>query len=110
MKKSLQANLKEFLLSWSINEPVDQFALQFDGSNDLMMTEKNYNEIKDGTMLRVVHSPSRRVADLCRDLLHTEARKESFEHLISLCKQPVYASEFCAQSGIKLLVELIGKF
>jgi engulfment/cell motility protein 1 len=110
-RKSLSSNISDFLSAWAIEESADQFVLLFDGCDNLMVTEKNRSEIKDGTMLRVAHSPSRRVADLLqqvRESIANETQKELYEQLATLCLQTSFAIEFVAQGGMQLLIESIG--
>lgn len=110
-RKSLQCNIGHFLMSWSINESPDQFVLLYDGSDRLMVTDKNRCEIKDGTMLRVVPSPRRTICDLLQQIREsqTETGKELYEQLATLCHQSSFAVEFCSQGGMQLLIENIGK-
>lgn len=106
-------NISDFLVSWGISENPADFTLQWDGQEANFVTEKNRLEIKDGTMLLLTNSPSKKMKDLFEKLKSDDEamltqRQTLFEQLSILCSHQAFSSEFISQDGIKYLITCIG--
>lgn len=122
MPKQMNAQLIEFdqnrpllliiadlCTSWNINDP-EQYSLQFNDSTNAYITEKNRNEIKNGSVLRLTHSPSRKSQDILEKLqFDSESKYTTFERLIKLSTDYTFALEFINKQGLQYIIDSIEK-
>lgn len=63
-KQPLASIIQELCNGWGLPD-ADQYALQFSDSNNTnYITEKNRNEVKNGSVLRLTFSPSKTASDI----------------------------------------------
>lgn len=86
------------------------YALQFcDPSNKNYVTEKNRNEVKNGSVLRLCHSPTKTANDILETLkTGTNADKSIvLEKLSTLSSDLTFALEFIKEQGIAIIIEMV---
>ncbi|KAG8037581.1 hypothetical protein G9C98_005791 [Cotesia typhae] len=67
-KQPLAGIIQGLCNEWSLTDP-DTYSLQFsENNNQNYITEKNRNEIKNGSVLRLEHSPSKTAGDILHKL------------------------------------------
>lgn len=99
---------------WGLPDP-DHYALQFSESNNQnYITEKNRNEIKDGSVLRLEQSPAKAVQDILGKINSGGENEKSsaFQRLTELSSDLTFALEFINKKGLSLIINNIesGKF
>lgn len=98
----LAAIIKELCNAWNLTKP-EQYALQFSESNNQnYITEKNRNEIKNGSVLRLEHSPSKTAHDILQKLNNNGAVEEkliALQKLSTLSSDMTFALEFINKQG-----------
>ncbi|KAL1463466.1 hypothetical protein WDU94_015215 [Cyamophila willieti] len=103
--------IQEICNGWSLSDS-DQYALQFsDDNNKNYITEKNRGGIKNGSMLQLAYSPSKK-ADMILSILSNESspldRKiDAAKKLSSLSGDNTFAKEFIIKEGLSLITQLI---
>lgn len=105
----LAAIIQEICNGWGLSEP-EQYALQFSESNNQnYITEKNRNEIKNGSVLRLAHSPSKTAHDILQKLNSgtTEEKTNALQKLANLSKDMTFALEFINKQGLGFIISLI---
>ncbi|CAK1540722.1 unnamed protein product [Leptosia nina] len=100
--------------AWGLPDP-NNYALQFSESNNQnYITEKNRNEIKNGSVLRLEQSPAKTVQDILSKI-NTGTESEQTQALIKLSavsSDLTFALEFINKKGLSLIISNIetGKF
>lgn len=99
---------------WGLPDP-ENYALQFSETNNKnYITEKNRNEIRNGLVLRLEHSPEKTVKDIRSKITTgTEAEQTAaLEKLSVLSSDLTFAHEFIKNKGLPLIINNIesGKF
>ena len=100
----LAAIIQEICNGWGLSEP-EQYALQFSETNNQnYITEKNRNEIKNGSVLRLAHSPSKTAHDILQKLNSgtTDEKTHALQKLANLSKDMTFALEFINKQGLGL--------
>ncbi|OBS76005.1 hypothetical protein A6R68_17543, partial [Neotoma lepida] len=107
MKKPLSAIIKEVCDGWSLANH-EYFALQHADSSNFYITEKNRNEIKNGTILRLTTSPAQNAQQLHERIQSSsmDAKLEALKDLASLSRDVTFAQEFINLDGISLLTQM----
>lgn len=100
--------------AWGLPDPVN-YALQFSESNNQnYITEKNRNEIKNGSVLRLEQSPAKTVQDILAKInTGTEAEQtNALTKLSTVSSDLTFALEFINKNGLTLIIHNIesGKF
>ncbi|XP_034827308.1 engulfment and cell motility protein 1 [Maniola hyperantus] len=100
--------------AWGLPDPVN-YALQFSESNNQnYITEKNRNEIKNGSVLRLEQSPAKTVQDILAKInTGTEAEQTTaLTKLSTVSSDLTFALEFINKKGLSLIIHNIesGKF
>ncbi|XP_026484178.2 engulfment and cell motility protein 1 [Vanessa tameamea] len=100
--------------AWGLPDPVN-YALQFSESNNQnYITEKNRNEIKNGSVLRLEQSPAKTVQDILSKInTGTEAEQTAaLTKLSNVSSDLTFALEFINKKGLSLVINNIetGKF
>lgn len=100
--------------AWGLPDPVN-YALQFSESNNQnYITEKNRNEIKNGSVLRLEQSPAKTVQDILAKInTGTEAEQTTaLTKLSTVSSDLTFALEFINKNGLSLIIHNIesGKF
>ncbi|XP_014275504.1 engulfment and cell motility protein 1 [Halyomorpha halys] len=109
-KQPLASIIQELSNGWGLSE-AEQYALQFSEKNNKnYITEKNRNEVKNGSVLRLTHSPLKTVADILQILNShtTEDKTESLDKLSVLSADNTFALEFINKQGLTLVINMIG--
>ncbi|CAG9770950.1 unnamed protein product [Ceutorhynchus assimilis] len=110
-KQPLAAIIQELCNGWTLTDP-DQYALQFnDSNNNNYITEKNRNEIKNGSVLRLNFSPSKTAQDILLKLNNgsPEEKATAMGKLSVLSADMTFALEFINKQGLTLIIKQIEK-
>ncbi|CAG4985678.1 unnamed protein product [Parnassius apollo] len=99
---------------WGLPDP-DNYALQFSESNNQnYITEKNRNEIKNGSVLRLEQSPAKTVQDILAKINSGSEidQTAALAKLSTLSSDLTFALEFINKKGLSLIIHNIesGKF
>lgn len=108
-RQPLTAIIQELCNGWGVSEP-DQYALQFSETNDEnYITEKNRNEIKNGSVLKLTYSPSTTARNILQKLNTgtVEDKVLAFEKLSVLCRDVTFAYEFINKQGLALIINAV---
>ncbi|XP_017778052.1 PREDICTED: engulfment and cell motility protein 1 [Nicrophorus vespilloides] len=108
-KQPLTCIIQELCNQWGLAEP-EQYALQFnDNNNRNYITEKNRNEVKNGSVLRLEFSPLK----TAQDILHKftagspEDKAMAIQKLSKLSSDITFALEFINKQGLTLIIKQI---
>ncbi|KAF5269890.1 hypothetical protein FQR65_LT05689 [Abscondita terminalis] len=106
--------IQELCNGWNLTDP-DQYALQFsDNNNNNYITEKNRNEIKNGSVLRLQYSPSKTAQDILHklNLGSSEEKTVALQKLSNLSADVTFALDFINKQGLALIIRQIevGKY
>ncbi|KAG8321791.1 Engulfment and cell motility protein 3 [Homalodisca vitripennis] len=105
----LAAIIQDLCNGWNLTEP-EQYALQFsEVNNQNYVTEKNRNEVKNGSVLRLAHSPSKTAHDILQKLNSgtNEEKVGALKKLSSLSTDVTFALEFINKQGLGYIIGLI---
>ncbi|XP_029590514.1 engulfment and cell motility protein 1 [Salmo trutta] len=107
-KKPLSAIIKEVCEGWSLGNH-ENFALQNADSTNFYITEKNRNDIKNGSILRLTTSPSQTAAQLHERIQSSsmDAKLEALKDLANSSRDVTFAQEFINLDGISLLTQMV---
>ncbi|XP_069687044.1 engulfment and cell motility protein 1 [Periplaneta americana] len=108
-KQPLAAIIQELCNGWGLSDP-DQYALQFsENNNQNYITEKNRNEIKNGSVLRLTHSPSTTAHDILQKLNTgtNEEKLAALQKLSKLSTDMTFALEFINKQGLALIISIV---
>lgn len=108
-KRPLATIIQELCNGWNISDH-EQYALQFnENTNRNYITEKNRNEIKNGSILRLQHSPSKTAQDILTKLTsgNPEEKVQAMAKLSSLTADITFALDFINKQGLALLIKQI---
>ncbi|EDW80215.1 uncharacterized protein Dwil_GK21087 [Drosophila willistoni] len=105
----LASKIQEICNGWSISDH-QNYALQFcEPNNQKYVTEKNRNEIKNGSVLRLQYSPSKTASDALETLLNgnSQDKIQRLKDLRSLSLDHTFALEFIKEKGLDILIKMI---
>ncbi|XP_048366515.1 engulfment and cell motility protein 1 isoform X1 [Sphaerodactylus townsendi] len=107
-KKPLSAIIKEVCDGWSLSNH-EYYALQHADSSNFYITEKNRNEIKNGTILRLTTSPAQTALQLHERIQSSsmDAKLEALKDLAGYSRDVTFAQEFINLDGISLLTQMV---
>uniref|UniRef100_T1J981 ELMO domain-containing protein n=1 Tax=Strigamia maritima TaxID=126957 RepID=T1J981_STRMM len=109
-KRPLAAIIQDLCNVWTLSEP-EQYSLQFSDTGQNYITEKNRNEIKNGSILRLTPSPTKIAGEILEKLNSTtsttDEKKEALIQLAKLATDNTFCLEFVNQQGSTLLISLI---
>ncbi|XP_062985760.1 engulfment and cell motility protein 1 isoform X1 [Elgaria multicarinata webbii] len=107
-KKPLTAIIKEVCDGWSLPNH-ENYALQHADSSNFYITEKNRNEIKNGTILRLTTSPTQNALHLYEKIQSSsmDAKLDGLKDLASYSRDVTFAQEFINLDGISLLTQMV---
>lgn len=113
-KQPLAGIIQELCSNWNLSDP-EQYALQFnDVNNHNYITEKNRNEIKNGSVLLLQFSPSKTAQDILHKLNtgSTDEKEQAMQKLAMLSSDITFALDFINKQGLALIIRLIesGKY
>ncbi|KAH0510038.1 Engulfment and cell motility protein 1 [Microtus ochrogaster] len=93
---------------WSLANH-EYFALQHADSSNFYITEKNRNEIKNGSILLLTTSPAQNAQQLHERIQSSsmDAKLEALKDLASLSRDVTFAQEFINLDGISLLTQMV---
>ncbi|KAG4073589.1 hypothetical protein HA402_000813 [Bradysia odoriphaga] len=95
--------------NWNVSDP-ENYALQFcEVNNKNYVTEKNRNEVKNGSVLSLRHSPSKTANDILETLKSgtTAERTAVLENLASLSCDVTFALELIKEQGLDIVIGMI---
>ncbi|XP_078123412.1 engulfment and cell motility protein 1 isoform X2 [Sander vitreus] len=107
-KKPLSAIIKEVCEGWSLGNH-ENFALQIADATNFYITEKNRNDIKNGSILRLTSSPYQTAVQLHERIQSSsmDAKLESLKDLANASRDITFAQEFINLDGISLLTQMV---
>lgn len=108
-KQPLAGIIQELCNGWNLTDP-EQYALQFnENNNNNYITEKNRNEIKNGSVLRLQYSPSKTAQDILLKLNtgSPEDKATAISKLSVLSADITFALDFINKQGLTLLIKQI---
>uniref|UniRef100_A0A673CF17 Engulfment and cell motility protein 1 n=1 Tax=Sphaeramia orbicularis TaxID=375764 RepID=A0A673CF17_9TELE len=107
-KKPLSAIIKEVCEGWSLGNH-ENFALQIADSTNFYITEKNRNDIKNGSILRLTTSPYQTALQLHERIQSSsmDAKLEALKDLANASRDITFAQEFINLDGISLLTQMV---
>ncbi|GLD65846.1 engulfment and cell motility protein 1 isoform X2, partial [Lates japonicus] len=108
MKKPLSAIIKEVCEGWSLGNH-ENFALQIADATNFYITEKNRNDIKNGSILRLTTSPYQTAVQLHERIQSSsmDAKLEALKDLANASRDITFAQEFINLDGISLLTQMV---
>ncbi|KAI1303037.1 Engulfment and cell motility protein 1 [Halotydeus destructor] len=109
-KRPLKQIIQDLCGAWNTEENSEEFSLQFyDRELKYYVTEKNRNEVKDGTVLKLIFSPARTASDILEVLRYKvgEERRESLKRLVKFSSDTTFATEFINKQGKDYLASAI---
>lgn len=110
-KQPLAGIIQELCNGWNLSNP-EQYALQFNENNNRnYITEKNRNEIKNGSVLLLQHSPSKTAQDILQKLNTNnstpEEKTEAMQKLSVLSTDMTFALDFINKQGLAVIIRHI---
>ncbi|XP_054262080.1 engulfment and cell motility protein 1 [Macrosteles quadrilineatus] len=105
----LSAIIQDLCNGWNLSDS-EQYALQFsEPNNSNYVTEKNRNEVKNGSVLRLAHSPSKTAHDILQKLNtgSNDEKVSALQKLASLSTDITFALEFINKQGLGFIIQLI---
>ncbi|XP_063041141.1 engulfment and cell motility protein 1-like [Engraulis encrasicolus] len=107
-KKPLSAIIKEVCEGWSVQNH-DNYALQNADSTNFYITEKNRNDIKNGSILRLTKSPATTAAELHERIQSSsmDSKLDALKDLASSSRDLTFAQEFINLDGISQLTQMV---
>lgn len=105
----LSGIIQDLCNGWNLSDP-EQYALQFnDNNNRNYITEKNRNEIKNGSVLRLQFSPSKTAQDILQKLNmgSIEEKAAAMLKLSNLSSDMTFALDFINKQGLALIIRQI---
>lgn len=108
-KHSLAAIIQDLCNGWQLTES-ELYALQFtENTNKNYVTEKNRNEIKNGSILRLTFSPSKTAEDILFKVKNgnLEEKTHALQKLSQLSTDMTFALEFINKQGLALIISMV---
>lgn len=110
-KQPLAGIIQELCNGWNLSNP-EQYSLQFNENNNRnYITEKNRNEIKNGSVLLLQHSPSKTAQDILQKLNSNtstpEEKTEAMQKLSVLSTDMTFALDFINKQGLAVIIRQI---
>ncbi|XP_066290185.1 engulfment and cell motility protein 1-like isoform X1 [Branchiostoma lanceolatum] len=107
-KKPLVAIIRDVCDVWQVPSS-EQYALQYSDNTQTYITEKNRNEIKNGTVLKLTTSPSKTAGDivLCMKGEDSVEKCKALQKLAKISADVTFASEFISRDGVPLLAGMV---
>lgn len=101
--------IRNLCQNWNLADD-ENYALQFcELNNKNYVTEKNRNEVKNGSVLRLCHSPTKTAHDILETIKNgTNIDKTRvLENLSSLSSDLTFALEFIKEHGLNIIISMI---
>lgn len=106
--------IQDLCTGWDLIDP-EQYALKFsEKTNQNYVTEKNRNEIKNGSVLRLAFSPSKIAHDILQTLQtlsegsdDQNERTTALKKLAECSTDITFSLEFINKQGLALIISLI---
>jgi engulfment and cell motility protein 1 len=105
----LAAIIQSLCTEWKLMD-CDNYALKFGEQNNTnYVTEKNRNEVKNGSVLNLFPSPAKAAADILQTLRSdsSNAKTKELENLSQLSSDLTFALEFIKEKGMDCVIEII---
>lgn len=107
-RQPLTAIIQNLCPNWAIQDP-GSHALRFTDVNNYYVTEKNRYEVKNGSVLIMVHSPSKMASDILEKLKggKVDEMLKVLTELPGLSADVTFALEFIKEKGLDEIVRII---
>lgn len=95
--------------NWTVTDH-ENYALQFcEPNNKNYVTEKNRNDVKNGSVLRMRYSPSKTAKDILETLRvgNTAEKTTHLENLSILSSDITFAAEMIKEQGLNIVLDMI---
>jgi engulfment and cell motility protein 1 len=105
----LAAIIVSLCSEWKLAD-YENYALKFGEQNNTnYVTEKNRNEVKNGSVLSLFPSPAKAAADILQTLRtgNSLAKTKELENLSQLASDLTFAFEFIKEKGMDCVIEII---
>nr|XP_055075489.1 engulfment and cell motility protein 1 isoform X2 [Misgurnus anguillicaudatus] len=107
-KKPLSAIIKEVCEGWNLPGP-ENYALQNADATNFYITEKNRNNIKNGSILRLITSAAQMALQLHERIQSSsmDIKLDGLKDLANSSRDITFAQEFINLDGISLLTQMV---
>lgn len=108
-RQPLTGKIQEICNNWSLTD-YENYALQFcEPNNHRFVTEKNRTEIKNGSVLQLQLSPSKKASDIlhCLKPESKTNKVKCLKELSGLSADLTFALEFIKEQGLAILISMI---
>lgn len=109
-RQPLSVIIQELCSVWDISDP-ESYSLQFsENNNEKYITEKNRYDVRNGSVLRLEHSPSKTASDILDKInndIPEESIIEALEKLSRLSRDVTFAVDFINKQGLTTLITRI---
>ncbi|KFM72866.1 Engulfment and cell motility protein 1, partial [Stegodyphus mimosarum] len=107
-KRPLAAIIQDLCTTWGLTD-ADQYALQFSDNAHNYITEKNRNDIKNGSVLRLTYSSTKTAQEILEKLNFgtQDEKKTALRRLARLSADYTFALEFINKQGSNFLISMI---
>ncbi|XP_009292585.1 engulfment and cell motility protein 1 isoform X2 [Danio rerio] len=107
-KKPLSAIIKEVCEGWNLPNP-ETYALQNADATNFYITEKNRNNIKNGSILRLTTSAAQMAQQLHERIQSSsmDMKLDALKDLANSSRDITFAQEFINLDGISLLTQMV---
>ncbi|XP_055075489.2 engulfment and cell motility protein 1 isoform X2 [Misgurnus anguillicaudatus] len=107
-KKPLSAIIKEVCEGWNLPGP-ENYALQNADATNFYITEKNRNNIKNGSILRLITSAAQMALQLHERIQSSsmDIKLDGLKELANSSRDITFAQEFINLDGISLLTQMV---
>lgn len=103
-------SFQELCNGWDLPDH-ESYSLQFsENNNQNYITDKNRNEVKNGSVLRLEHSPCKTASDILGKLNSGSPEEKvigSLEKLSRLSRDMTFALEFINKQGLALIISQV---
>lgn len=101
--------IRNLCQNWNLTDD-ENYALQFcELNNKNYVTEKNRNEVKNGSVLRLTYSPTKTAHDILETIKNGSNidKTRVLESLASLSSDLTFALEFIKEQGLNIVISMI---
>lgn len=101
--------IRHLCQNWNLSDD-ENYALQFcETNNKNYVTEKNRNDVKNGSVLRLCFSPTKTVHDILETIRMSSNvdKTRVLEKLASLSSDMTFALEFIKEKGLGIIISMI---
>lgn len=101
--------MQDLCNGWGLNDP-ESYSLQFsENNNQSYITERNRNDVKNGSVLRLEYSPCKTANDILTKLNgnNNDEKAAALSKLVTLSADMTFALEFINKQGLALIISQV---